>query len=628
MSQRKRVAKTPTGRTAARTRPAANRTRSARRSARAADTLGLGKDREGFMQLLMDIVPHYVFARDLEGRLLFVNRHMAEMKGFASPAAMLEADAESTGPGCSEQDLQVIHSGRPSFVAEERIDDWTGKTRIVQTSRIPFKLPGRNERAVLGVSIDITEQKEAEMALIESETLHRSILGAARDAIITVDRHGVIVGANQAVKRLFGYRINEIEGKNVSLFLPAIHDSKSGRPAAPNDDMERPFTEKQGEIVARRKDGSTFPAELSINAVGHLDLHTAIVRDISERKRAEKALRYEHEFRRKVIETAQTIILILDKEGRVVQYNKYFEHLSGWPIEETEGSDWFETFLPSRDRDRIRNLFGRAISGVHTRGNVNPIVTKDGQERAIEWFDSPLTDESGAIVGLLCTGIDITERQLLEQEVINAAEDERLRTAQELHDGLGSLLTGVDYRARALANQCMAEGSEWAKEVETISQLVREAISQVKAISKGLHPVSSDPAGLMNALRLLILQTHSAPGIRCQFRCHKPVLIKDPTAANHLFRIAQEALNNAVKYSGGGGITVSLGTKNHDLVLKVLDNGAGFDPDDVAADGLGLHVMHYRARALRGSLLIRRRKKRGMEVRCTVSADLLAEDAT
>jgi PAS domain S-box-containing protein len=137
---------------------------------------------------------------------------------------------------------------------------------------------------------------------------------------------------------------------------------------------------------------------------------------ISERKKAEDELRLQRDFAQSVFDTAQAIMLILDRDGRINNFNPYMEEISGYSLEEVRGKDWFNTFLPMPDRNRIRLLFKRAIGNVPTRGNVNPIVTKDGCLREIEWYDKTLKDINGNVLGLLAVGQDVTERKKAEEK--------------------------------------------------------------------------------------------------------------------------------------------------------------------------------------------------------------------
>jgi hypothetical protein len=130
-----------------------------------------------------------------------------------------------------------------------------------------------------------------------------------------------------------------------------------------------------------------------------------------------EALRKEKGFAESLIQTAQAIVLVLDTTGHIVRINPYMEEVSGCRLEEVQGEDWFSAFLPERDRNSTRELFLKAIGDIQTRGNINPIVTKDGREIDIEWRDKTLKDENGKVVGLLSIGQDITERKQAEAAI-------------------------------------------------------------------------------------------------------------------------------------------------------------------------------------------------------------------
>jgi two-component system sensor kinase FixL len=146
----------------------------------------------------------------------------------------------------------------------------------------------------------------------------------------------------------------------------------------------------------------------------------------AEKEQAILELRQEKEFSTSLLETAQVIVLFLNPEGRVVYFNPYLEQLSGYSLEEAKDKDWFEMFIPERDRARIRELFDAAIKDLPVKGNINPIVTSGGNEREIEWSASTLKEDNGDLVGLLCTGLDITERNKAEswfRSLIEADQD-------------------------------------------------------------------------------------------------------------------------------------------------------------------------------------------------------------
>jgi PAS domain S-box-containing protein len=143
---------------------------------------------------------------------------------------------------------------------------------------------------------------------------------------------------------------------------------------------------------------------------------------LENKKKAEEALRGEHEFSKSLVDTAQAIVLVLDTEGRIVSYNPYMEDISGYRLEDVKGKDWFTTFLPECDYEKIRRLFKKAIGERQTRGNVNPIITKDGHKIFIEWHDKVLKDAKGNITGLLAIGQDVTERKKFEKDLKRTEE--------------------------------------------------------------------------------------------------------------------------------------------------------------------------------------------------------------
>jgi PAS domain S-box-containing protein len=135
----------------------------------------------------------------------------------------------------------------------------------------------------------------------------------------------------------------------------------------------------------------------------------------TKEKAEEEALRREKNFADNMVQTAQAIVLVLDTTGCIMSFNPYLERISGYPLREVQGKDWFSTFLPERNRDSTRELFRKAIADIQTRGNVDEIIAKDGHKIDIEWYDKTLKDEAGHVIGLLSIGQDITERKKAEE---------------------------------------------------------------------------------------------------------------------------------------------------------------------------------------------------------------------
>jgi signal transduction histidine kinase len=267
---------------------------------------------------------------------------------------------------------------------------------------------------------------------------------------------------------------------------------------------------------------------------------------------------------------------------------------------------------------------------MRTRGNVNSIVTKDGREREIEWYDAPLTDSGGQLIGLLCMGIDVTERQLLQREVLEIAAEEQRRIGQELHDNTQQQIHGL-----TLLAQNVAQGLNAIRPVETldpdrfenlrknatqVQHGLQEAARQVNLLARGLIPVEIDAQGLKSSLQELASQISRTGNTACIFDATDAVEIDDNYVSTHLFRIAQEAVTNSLKHSRASRIEISLAQADERIILKVIDNGAGFDPDQLTQSGMGLRIMEYRANSIGASLTIDAAVGGGTEVVCSVFA--------
>ncbi|HEY3661874.1 MAG TPA: PAS domain S-box protein [Chthoniobacterales bacterium] len=214
---------------------------------------------------------------------------------------------------------------------------------------------------------------------------------------------------------------------------------------------------------------------------------------------------------------------------------------------------------------------------------------------------------------------EMEERANLEKEVLESRLHERRRFSQDLHDGLGQSLTGILFRALALQRDLEAEGSKHAAKATTIGELVNEAINQAHNLARGIQPVSARPEGLVCALEELTDQLRRSQVADCAFLCDRSVRINDHDAATHLYRIAQEALHNAIKHSGVRRMTLHLAPG----CLVVRDEGRGQATDGSPRGGRGLNIMRHRARLIDATLRVTSAPGGGTTVECRFPSQLL-----
>ncbi len=220
---------------------------------------------------------------------------------------------------------------------------------------------------------------------------------------------------------------------------------------------------------------------------------------------------------------------------------------------------------------------------------------------------------------------DTSERRRLERELLEIGERERQRLGHDLHDGLGQHLHALYYLATSLGDKMKGGPPEQSREIRRLARQLEHGLELTRSLARGLQPVNAVPEGLMVALRELAERTRELYRVRCDFVCHKAALIHRHSAANHLYRIAQEAVNNAMRHGKPKRIQIRLTATPQQVVLGVRDDGVGMRRRAGRPTGMGLRVMQYRAEAVGGSLAVRRHPRGGTEVVCHVTRQALLE---
>jgi signal transduction histidine kinase len=224
----------------------------------------------------------------------------------------------------------------------------------------------------------------------------------------------------------------------------------------------------------------------------------------------------------------------------------------------------------------------------------------------------------------LCAAINALEKQVnqrreLEQEILNIAERETLRVGQDLHDGLCQTLSGIAFMTRALQHK-LQQGTlnpeTASNETGKIAHLLIEAIKEAHGLASGMFPANIEEFGLEQVLKQFAAHTSDRFHIGCKFISNGPVVMPDSHAAIHLYRIAQEAVSNAINHGNAKLVLVNLSTAEELTTLKVVDNGSG-RLDATRKFGMGLKPMEYRARVIGGGLEIRQRRQHGLMVICS-----------
>jgi len=528
---------------------------------------------------------------------------------------------------------------------------------------------------------------------------YRAVVDNAVDGIITVSDQGKIESVNAAVVKLFGYTEEELVGKNVDALVTEEDRQRHG--PSLREFMRKglaPIVGTGHEVLARRKDGTSFPIYLSI---GPFELegrqyYTGIVHDISERHEAEQALRRLNESleqqvrdRTASVRLLQDVAVIANESesveqafqivlARVLRFRNWeaahvlvrsrgdedvFVDAGIWTVERTGP---YRRLIAAAGRARFRageGLIGRAIAsakpewagGFSQDGAAGleaqraacglvavvacPVMIGTEVVAVVEFFSTgPLPPDEVFLEIMKHVGTQmgrVIERDRLQRQLVDAVWDQHRRLGQELHDTLGQALTGIGMLADSLAKRLAAsEQPEAEKQAELVS-MIQQAKSEVRQLAKGLYPVDVDAQGLLAALEELAQSTQQRTHVRCAFQGDRTIQIRDNEMATHLFRIAQEAVHNAVKHAQPNRIAIALTKPRGRVTLSIRDDGTGIAPGsagrgdsarkiaDSAArpGGLGMRIMHYRANVIGAHLSVEAHGSGGTLIRCTLKRE-------
>lgn len=513
-----------------------------------------------------------------------------------------------------------------------------------------YRTPQRPGERVLGLldllarqAADLIERAQSEEALRASEVKYRQLYETLHDAFVTVDLQGRIQEFNSSYVQMLGYSAEELRRmSDVDLTPAQWHPVEAA--IVRKQVLPRGFSgiyEKE----YRRKDGRVFPVELRTclirSADGKPQGMWAIVRDITTRKKAEARMRdlnaslerrvadrtleliQREERLRAILNTVVDAIITIDGRGIITGVNPATERMFGYTEADMVGQN-VKMLMPSPYREEHEGYIERfnrtGVARIIGIGREAQAQRKDGTLFPIELAVSQV-DHAQIFTGVIR---DISRRRDLEKEILKISENERASIGQDLHDDLGQQLAGIWLLCDSMRDSLAREGSAEVENAAKITKLLKNALALTRSLARGLHPVALQAGGLVTALNELAARTRSTSRTDCRFICSQSIHMDD-TTATHLYRIAQEAVTNAVKHTDTKSIDIELAASHDAVTLSVEDAGqpkgkaiAHLDPK---RPGMGLRIMRYRADMIGGILDIKCNASGiGTTVVCTVPA--------
>lgn len=460
-------------------------------------------------------------------------------------------------------------------------------------------------------------QQDAASAGLE-EAGFRALVEATPDILAVLGTDGLIRFVNGATSRMLGRSPDEMIGRPLQEFVHAEDRERAlgslvsliGDP----DSAPRPSVYR---LLAA--DGQVRYVEVaSVNRLADRRLNgvCVIARDVSERWQDESERIAQHERRGLVARVArigiwewnlQTHELFADEAVREIARQYPGQRWSGRRA-------FFERFV-EEDRQPLVDTLRQAATGEAPCQAVARLRLQNGGLRWVHFHAQRMPSAHAPnpwLVGML---MDITGRKRLEQALLEAANTEQQRLGRELHDGLGQELTGISMLVHGMAPQIRSSSPALSPRLDRLNALLSSAIGSARALAHGLAPVSTSRGGLEAALRGLAGQSTEVYGlpVSLELAIDAPLNL-DEVAGTHLYRIAQEALNNAVRHGQPSSVTLRLASSPDTITLEVLDDGCGTDGRSGAEDGMGLQSMAFRAASLHGTFSVQSRPEGGTQV--------------
>jgi len=503
----------------------------------------------------------------------------------------------------------------------------------------PIEIEGNP--VVLCIVHDITERKKGDDQRQETEQMFRAIVENSHAGIFTIDESFHISYANDMVNQMLMRPNDQLIGHDFREFLDAesaesVSDQYTRQQMGENIPPQFEFNIVRSDGQKRRVESNT-----SIFRTASGSLRTVVqLLDITERTLAEEGLRKareELESRveqrtgelrkselkyRHLVQSANTIILEMNTEGRITFLNSFGEKFFGYEEVEVLGKSVVGTIVPLKDSANhdLQSMIDNIIAHPEDYyNNENENMRRNGERVWIVWTNQPLFDDKGKLREILCVGIDHTERRMNEELATRRAREqataeERNRLARDLHDAVSQTLFSASLISEVLPKLWEMNENEGKKRLEEVRQLTRGALAEMRTLLLELRPdslVEAEFGYLMTQLGESITGRSRVPvTVNVNGSCVIPVEVKIA-----LYRIAQEALNNVAKHAGASQAKVDLLCRPNRVTMQISDDGHGFAVRAVQPNSLGLNIMRERAKEIGAILTLKSQPGKGAAVK-------------
>jgi len=515
--------------------------------------------------------------------ILLVNRAFSELTGF-SKEELLRMNAQELIPEQHKEQrnrvvAQVLQTGEP---VEYEIDYLRKNGSQVPVSITLFAVKGDDGRptGLAAIVRNLAERKRAEEQF-------RLVVESSPNGMLMVDKSGTLLLVNRQIEQLFGYERAELIGQSVEMLVPQRMRSQH---AGDRDEFfahsELRAMGKGRDLYGVRKDGQEFPLEIGLNPIRTSDgmRVLASVVDISGRKLAEQALQKERDFIDAVLETAGALVVVLDREGRILRFNRACEETTGYSSEEVMGRHVWDLFIIPDEVAGVKALFEQLRSGVPRNDYENNWMGKDGVLRRISWSNTVIADSSGKVDYVVSSGIDITDLKSIQEQLRKTERIAELGTlasgmAHEIGTPMNVILGRAEYLLRRTTDEGMKKGlATIVTQIERITKVMNQLLAFARRKTPDRRAV--DLVVIVDDTLEMFQEriTHSRITVEKAIEADIPSVQAD---RDQLIQVLINLVTNSLHaMTEGGRLRLSLHREGSRVCLGVSDTGHGM-PEEI-----------------------------------------------
>ena len=484
-----------------------------------------------------------------------------------------------------------------------------------------------NKKGIQAFIRDITKRKFDEETLAATREGYRLLAENTKEAIAVIQDE-LVCYVNPKLCKITGFSIKQIRNKK---FHKLVHtDSKDIVNSEYHNTLNGTKTNSMHviKIIDTKNNERWFQLNSILTIWKRRPAVLIFFNDITETKNAQDALMLSEEKYRLLAENAKDIIIVYEEDGSINYINN-----SGYEIlgikRDAEKTINVKELLPNGKYLKPCDLIKNKDKDFISYKNRTEVINFIGEIIKLETIASPVKLDNEKY-GILVVGRDITEMNHLEREMILISERMRQQVSRDLHDDLNPHLIGIEALTQVLYMNLKKNQIAEADAAKKISALINKAITKTHRLARGLCPIDIESSGIQTPLMNLIKLVRSLYGVECKFTYDESIIIEDITLATNLYYIAQEAVINAARYSGGSLITIILKQINNTLILSIEDNGSGISkekkPDGDKTSGMGLKIMKYRAEIIDGVFSIHKNKPSGTIISVMIPISILKSE--